>query len=84
MLIDLFLSLSRTQLNMASTTIEDSDELIKMYPDEAVHFAWFCLHLCHTEQWQLDLEMILFWQIFKRVSVFCLPDLPSVESDDIC
>lgn len=35
-------------------------------------------------KWQLDLEMILFWQIFKTVSVFCLPDLPSVESDDIC
>lgn len=35
-------------------------------------------------KWQLDLEMILFWQIFKKVSVFCLPDLPSVESDDIC
>lgn len=35
-------------------------------------------------KWQLDLEMILFWQIFKMVSVFCLPDLPSVESDDIC
>jgi len=35
-------------------------------------------------KWQLDLEMILFWQIFKKVSVLCLPDLPSVETDDIC
>jgi len=35
-------------------------------------------------KWQLDLETILFWQIFRKVSVFCLPDLPSVESDDIC
>lgn len=35
-------------------------------------------------KWQLDLEMILFWQIFKEVSVFCLPDLPSAVSDDIC